>query len=236
MRPFQEAHRNLPEMDEKTQFVMLGSIHQDSEGPKALERWLKILRPDVVTLEFSNYGLQFRKLNGNWLREKLVEAMRDMAPRTGNECRETLEALLSYICLPYEFTVVSDYAQKAKTPLYLVDADEFSRLKLRGVDTMMERENIEALVGTQRNPPPGTSPERVLAELFFKRAIMAARYTEEMHIRDKIMRDRISLLMGHHGPGCYLHVCGWQHLCDPHGVYDPLKPVKVFVHDRTLCI
>jgi hypothetical protein len=31
-------------------------------------------------------------------------------------------------------------------------------------------------------------------------------------------------------------VCGWQHLSDPRNMYDPLNPVKVFAHDRSVCI
>lgn len=215
---------------------MLGSIHGDTDGPKALEQWLKTLRPDVITLEFSNYGLQFRKINGDHLRERLLAAMRELGLERKDECLGPVEALFSYIDLPYEFATLSDHSQKTKTPFYLVDADSFSSLKLREVSAMMEKENVEALVGMRCNPKSGTSPERVLADLFFRGAVKVFRYTEEMHIRDNFMKDRIALLMGHHGTGRYLHVCGWQHLSDPHHVYAPLKPIKVFIHDRTVRI
>ena len=50
------------------------------------------------------------------------------------------------------------------------------------------------------------------------------------------MRDEIARLMGRQGLGPFLHVCGWQHLCDPLQLYRELNPTKVFIYDKTLCI
>jgi hypothetical protein len=223
--------------DNGTIFVMVGTIHRDAEGPDALARWLEVIDPDVITLEFSNYGLHFRQINGHRLRDRLCRNITDMGLK-GEDIRQgAMERLFSYICLPYEFISVSDFADKTGTPFHLVDADSFSRLKLKEIDSMIGRENLENLLDDRTAEPIGDrSRERVLAELFFNRAIQTCRYTEEMRIRDDYMKHRISLVMQHHGPGRYAHVCGWQHLPDPCEVYAPLSPTKVFVHDRTFCI
>lgn len=214
---------------------MLGTIHRDPEGPGSLARWLQRIDPDVITLEFSNYGLRFRQINGEQLRKRLCEAISHMGMEAEGP-HGSLDDLFSYINLPYEFTTVSDYARKTGSPFHLVDADLFSYLKLRGIDRIVARENVEALLQGQDSPRFGTSCEKALAELFFRRGIRAYRYTGEMHIRDNFMKDRISLLMQHHGPGRYLHICGWQHLSDPHGTYTPLKPIRVFIYDRAFRI
>ena len=194
------------------------------------------LQPDVVTLEFSRYGLEFRRANGEALRKRLQDTIRGMGLETGNGYPPLLEALFSYLDLPYEFTTLSEYGCKTGTPLYLVDADVFSRLKLREVERMLERKNIEAFVDGGQDPGPGVSSERVLAGLYFRDGVRAFAYTEEMGARDRFMKDRISLLMRYHGPGRFLHVCGWRHLADPRQIYAPLNPTKVFIHDRTVCI
>jgi hypothetical protein len=234
MRSFNEASRTVP--DDENQFIMLGAIHLDADGPEALANWLDFIRPDVITLEFSKYGLHFRRINGDRLRERLRDTIRAMGLEVEGYYHASLEALFSYIGLPYEFTAVSDYARKTGVPFHLVDADLFSHLKLREIDNTIGRENLEALLHAPQDSMSGTSREKVLAELFFKRGIKTYRYTDEMRIRDNFMKDRISLLMRHRGPGCFLHVCGWQHLCDPHDVYTSLKPIKVFVYDRAFCI
>lgn len=215
---------------------MLGTIHRDAEGPKTLGDWLDRVRPDVITLEFSNYGLQFREINGDRLRKRLCDTIRDMGLEPTDQSGDPLESLFCYLGQPYEFTAVSDYARKTGTPFHLVDADLFSRLKLREIDRMMGRENLEALLRPPGDPMAGGAREKTLADLFFRRGIKTYRYTDEMRIRDNFMKNRISLLMRHHGPGCFLHVCGWQHLPDPHDIYRLLKPIKVFMYDRTFRI
>ncbi len=220
--------------DRDSQFIMLGLIHGDPEGMAILARSLERLRPDVITLEFSRYGLHFRQMNGACLKKRLRDAVRSMGLMAGeHQCPAPLQSLLSYLSLPYEFTAASDYSQRTGVSLHLVDGDLFSWLRLRDVDKVVDRDNLEALA---RSPEDSTTSERVrekvLAELFFERGIKTNLYTEEMYIRDSLMRDRISLLMDYHGPGRYLHLCGWRHLVDPHNVFGSLKPVKVFMYDR----
>ena len=78
--------------------------------------------------------------------------------------------------------------------------------------------------------------QRALARLFFGKGIKAFPYTDEMLTRDRHLKERLALLMRHHQGKRLLHVCGWQHLSDPHNIYHSLNPVKVFAHDRSVCI
>lgn len=223
--------------DGDCQFIMLGLIHGDTEGMEILARSLEELRPDVITLEFSRYGLHFRQINGDRLKKRLRDTVRVMGLDAGDrQYPPPLRSLLSYLSLPYEFTAASDYSRRMGVSLHLVDADLFSWLRLRDIDKVVDRGNLEILMGSPEDSTPETTREKVLAELFFERGIKTSLYTDEMHIRDSLMKDRISLLVRHHGPGRFLHLCGWRHLCDPHDVFGSLKPIKVFMYDRAFCI
>jgi hypothetical protein len=222
---------------EDSQFVMLGAIHGDTEGREILAGLLTELRPDVITLEFSRYGLDFRQINGDRLRKRLNETIREMGLETGDDqCQGPLRSVLSYLNLPYEFTTVSDYSLQNSVPFHLVDTDFFSQLKLREIYKVLDKGNLEVLSRLPGNSVAGVAREKALAELFFKSGLKDCGYTDEMHIRDNLMKDRILLLMKHHGPGRFVHLCGWRHLSDPRDVFGPLRPVKVFMYDRTFRI
>ena len=70
------------------------------------------------------------------------------------------------------------------------------------------------------------------ARLFFEKGVSLFPYTGQMRARDSHMRDRIQELMESHENARFLHICGWQHLRDPRGLYAPLNPHKVFIHDK----
>ncbi|HUJ90080.1 MAG TPA: hypothetical protein VLX12_07800, partial [Syntrophorhabdales bacterium] len=78
--------------------------------------------------------------------------------------------------------------------------------------------------------------QRALARLFFDKGIRAFSYTDEMLTRDRHIKEKLALLARYYRKKRVLHVCGWQHLSDPRNMYDPLNPVKVFAHDRSVCI
>ena len=103
--------------------VMLGTIHRDKEGAQLLSRWLDYLKPDVITLEFSRYGMMFRKIHGTALRARLDALAAKMGLGAEPSSREALRALHDYIELPYEYTETSQYADRLSIPLHLVDVD-----------------------------------------------------------------------------------------------------------------
>ncbi len=78
--------------------------------------------------------------------------------------------------------------------------------------------------------------EKAMARLFLEKGIKTFRYTEEMRLRDRHMSERIAHLVKRHAPSRPAHICGWQHLCDPLGLYAALYPKKAFIHDKALCL
>jgi len=219
---------------ERTRFVMLGTMHREPSGGDALAQWLHILEPDVITLEFSEYGLQYRQTHARRLLRELDRLLTEMKAEGEPVEGRGVESLRSYIGLPYEYVAASGYADRCGVPLYLVDLDDLSRLKLQYMDELLSRENLGSWFREYDGGVSDESREWVLARLFFDKGTKAFSHTEEMLMRDRQIREKVSSLMAEHQDKRFVHVCGWQHLADPQGIYAVLNPAKVFVHDRSL--
>jgi hypothetical protein len=215
---------------------MLGVIHRDKEGAPLLSRWLDYLKPDVITLEFSRYGMMFRKRHGSALRARVDALVAKMGLGTEPSGRGALEALHAYIDLPYEYTETSQYADRLGIPLHLVDLDLFSYINLRSIDDLLDEKNVRIWFGDYEERAEEADKQRALARLFFDKGIKAFSYTDDMLTRDRHVKEKLTLLTRHCQGKRVLHVCGWQHLSDPHHIYGSLNPVKVFAHDRSFCI
>jgi len=211
---------------------MLGVIHGDGPGEVLLRDWLESAGPGVVTLEFSSYGLDFRRSKGRALRRRTCEVVGGLRGEGFPIDEDALDSLLSYIDLPREYAAASDYCGRHERPLLLIDVDRFSARKLGGIGHLLARENLMRLLSG-----PGRQEchrQKALARLFFEKGIKTFSYTEEMRLRDRHMSLRISQLMRLYRPSLFVHICGWQHLSDPFGLYTSLSPRKVFIHDQAL--
>ncbi len=213
-------------------FIMLGLIHRDPEVRSLLSQWMEACRPDVVTLEFSPYGYRFRRSKGAGLAEKVRKAAQAMSAGGRAIDTQALDDILAYIDLPPEFVAASGYAAGRGIPLHLIDMDLYSRTRLSQMDELVSWDNLITLMRGPHKENAGR--ERALARLFFRGGVRLFSYTEEMRARDCHMRERIAELMARPSRPKVLHVCGWQHLADPQGLYAPLDPTKVFIHDETL--
>ena len=216
--------------------VMLGTIHRDREAGALLSEWLDYLKPDVITLEFSRYGMLFRKAHASALRARLDALLAKIALHPEPSRRKAVQALYDYIELPYEYTETSRYADHCGIPLHLLDVDLFSHMHLRKIDELMDEENLRTWFSDHAPPDNEVDKERALARLFFDKGIRTFEYTEEMLIRDKQVKEQLLLLARHYQGKRIVHVCGWRHCADQQNIFDSLRPVKVFVHDRSICI
>jgi hypothetical protein len=217
-------------------FVMLGVIHRDKEGAPLLSKWLDYLKPDVITLEFSRYGMMFRKRHGAALRARLDALAARMGLGAEPSSKGALETLHDYIELPYEYSETSQYADRLGIPLHLVDLNLFSYINLRSMDELLDEKNVRTWFGGHKKLAGEVEKARALARLFFDKGIKTFSYTDEMLTRDRHVKDKLAHLARHYQGKRVLHVCGWQHLSDPRNVYDSLNPVKVFAHDRSFRI
>lgn len=215
-------------------FFMLGVIHRDKYGPVLLKYWLDRIQPDSITLELSHYGMRFRR---NFSEEytRRIDKIIVNRKEKGEPCNEEVMAsLLSYVRMPYEYDVVSDYGTEHSIPFYLIDMDFFSYVKLRNIEDLLSEENIDRMFSFPELQ--NGNLEMTTARLYFEKGIALTRYGKEMYIRDRYMSTKIQDLMKHSNKKRLVHVCGWQHLQDPSGLYNALNPIKVFFHDKTVCI
>ncbi len=215
--------------DQGKSFHILGVIHRDNNNKRIIGEWLSKIRPQAVTLEFSQYGLTFRKERGPQYRKK-VESVLIQMRRDGEACNEeALSFLNAYIDIPSEYEAASLYCDENGASLHLVDMDLFSYAKLKKTDEMFNKKNIRSIARTK--DICSTNNERILARLFFSSGIQTIPYTEEMRVRDRYMSRRISRVLQDHKGGRVAHITGWQHLKDPYHFFTPFHPVKVFPYD-----
>ncbi len=214
--------------------VILGVIHRDTGGGELLARCLDAWEPDVITLEFSSYGLEYRSGKGQTLKRK-AERVADGMKSEGKYVNEmALDAVLAYLDPPCEFSIASAYVAARGLSLCLVDNDRFSRERLMHSEELVSESNLEKLLS---GPVLDTCErEKAVARLYFDKGLRVFPYTEEMMTRDARIADRIAALMKDGGGKRFLHVCGWQHLCDPLDLYASLRATKVFIHDKALCL
>lgn len=215
--------------DQEKSFHILGVIHRDNNNKRIVGEWLNKIRPQVVTLEFSQYGLTFRKERGPLYRKKIKSVLAQMR-RDGETCNEeALSFLNAYIDIPSEYEAASLYCDENGAPLYLVDMGLFSFIKLKNTDEVFNEINIRNIARTR--DICSTTNERFLARLFFDSGIQTIPYTEEMRVRDRYMSRRISKVLQDHKGMRVAHITGWRHLNDPCHFFTPFHPVKVFPYD-----
>ena len=104
------------------------------------------------------------------------------------------------------------------------------------MDELLDEKNMLTWFGERKELANEMENQRAVARLFFDKGIKTFSYTDEMLTRDRHVKENLALLARHYKGRRLLHVCGWQHLSDPHNIYDPLNPVKVFAHDRSFRI
>ncbi len=217
------------DLDHGRRFYMLGVIHRDKRNRALLRQWITGIMPDVITLEFTQYGLMFRKENRGRYKKRIDEVLKklknDKRPYNGS----AMDDLKAFLNMPDEYEVVAEYCKGRRIPFHLIDMDMFSYLKLQNAEELFDSGNIEELL-TEKDAANG-SREATMARLFFKSGIKTASYDDEMYVRDRHMADRLSLLMKSSPEKRFLHITGWRHLEDPHGLYSPLDPLKVFPYD-----
>lgn len=212
------------------EFYLIGVIHRDKEGAFFLRERLFEIRPHIITLELSKYGLNFRKRYGSFYKKRLSELFEELKEE-GKESKEELkERLFSFFDIPYEYEVAKEYGSTFGAKVIPIDMGLFSYNYLKGVKRLIEKKNLEKFL--ENFDPFGKKKEKLRAKLFFEKGIKTARYTKEMFVRDRFMVKRIERLIKDVKDGRLVHICGWEHLLDPFKLFERLNPRKIFFYDR----
>jgi len=218
----------------KNKLFILGTIHRDRNGPQMLLPWLEHIMPHVITLEFSHYGLFFRKRYAKEYKKRINEVLDKVKMDKREYNAENVADLFSYVDLPYEYRISLQYVKKNSGLLYLIDPDIFSYLKLRNSEELFHPSNIEKVM--YNNDCNDWKNAKAIAKLFFEGGIKITPYSKEMYTRDRYMSDKISILMRSCNNKRFLHICGWQHMEDPCKLFSRFNPEKVFIYDKIVRI
>ena len=210
-----------------SQLFIIGVIHRDEEGPGQLWRWLERIKPEVLTVEMTKYGLA--------LRRKLIRECEEGAKNCNVSGSQLRSALFpkehSFFAIPFEYEVAAQYCEKKGGRLYLIDMDIFSYIHLRKIVQPPQAQQPNHAMQSHDKIGMGRN-EKYLAKLFFEKGVKTIPYSTEMYIRDEYMARKLSTLMKYHSGKRFLHITGWRHLEDPFHLFDALEPSKVFIYDE----
>lgn len=213
----------------KKSLYMIGIIHMDKGAQKRLRKIIESIGPCAITVEFTNYGLNFRRKNYRRIRRKLKRKLSQFheLPRT-----KVTENLLNFLRIPYEYVIAKNYARNKGIPLYLVDMDFFSFLRLRYVDDLLKDENVRIMAKCACSHD--LNDEKRIADMYFEKNTKLFKYSEEMRVRDEYTCRLIRRIMEENRGEKIVHVCGWQHLADEYGYFSKLNPHKIYIYDKAL--
>jgi len=187
--------------------VLIGTVHLDPDGERLLLDLLFELRPECVTVDVSEYALEFRRAAGRAHLDRLGHFRRQ-----DGSLPPALEAVAAQLAVPFEYRAAERYAGRSGARLAAVGDSLESQRLLGYLDReLMTTDNLVALAA--RDEPP-------LAELVAREWKRAQRHkldgpplTDNQEHRlgrqntrtARRVRDRARV-----EPTA--HVCGWEHL------------------------
>ena len=211
----------------KGKFYMVGIIHRDEGAKDRLKRILEHTSPDIITIEFTNFGLNFRKKNLPIMRKKLQPLLKNSIDN------RNAERILDFFKIPYEYRVASNYAKKNKIPLYLVDMDFFSYFYLRYAHDLLESIESQEMGKAYETLLPVEAQKRA-AQIHLFKNVKVFGYSNEMRVRDEYAFRLIKRIIEENPGKKIVHICGWQHLTDEYGFFSRLEPQKIYIYDKAI--
>ena len=201
---------------------MIGVVHRDPAGADRLWRGLRALRPELITLEVSPFGVEFRQLRG----PRLLKQLEEMVPADRRGHDEIL-SLIEMLQVPFEARGAESYALESGAIVELVGDSVESRELLSTVETeLLAPQNVAALLSR-----PDSSPDDSVASLYARHRRLRDRepippamlgigdnQLEEMRKREDGLEDRIRRVRARHEVRRWVHVGGVMHLMRARGL------------------
>jgi len=227
--------------------TLLGTVHRDPQGLVRLVQALKGLNADVITLEFSTYGLRYRLKKKGALSYSLLRGLHELYGTDGLRLgalkklmRMTgIGGIRAFLDLPFEYKGASFHSRHNGIPLYCVDISSFSRRLLIKVDELLEPENLNKVITFETALLRETiTREYNQAETLLlngrqsigKHLITANKVWEK---RERIMASRIRNIAARYAGRSIVHIGGWQHLAVQPGtlfsLLEDLTPKRVLL-------
>ncbi|NMB74477.1 MAG: hypothetical protein GYA21_05035 [Myxococcales bacterium] len=210
--------------------ALVGTIHLDPEGYPRLILLFERLRPQVISVELSQYALKFRRQHGQRLRERLSGFR-----RPDGTLPEGLAAVEAQLEIPFEYRAAHDYARLNRAKLVCIGDSRRSQALLSLLEReLMATDNLVTLA-LRRDIPLAelVACEWVRAKREFEKSPLAGTdLARRLASADRKMARRIRVLAT---PGANLvHVGGWEHLAGLTSLLSDLAPQVTLLAPETL--
>jgi len=227
-----------------SRLTLLGTIHRDPRGLMRLTEALNGLKPQVITLEFSTYGLRYRLKNKRSLNYRLLRGLHEILG-IGDLTISKLKKLLgttgiggirALLDLPFEYKGARFYSHCKAIPLYCADISSYSRRLLSKIDELLSLENIKKVFAFE------TAPLQETTTWEYKRAeplLLAMGQSpwmpadEVWERRERIMASRIRKIVARYPGRHIVHISEWQHFAAQQGTLfhrlEDLKPKRLLL-------
>jgi len=182
---------------EPVHLIIVGTVHLDPDGFTALTTAMNKFAPDLVTVDVSNYAVEFRRSRSAGFLRRL-----DAFRRPDGKLPPALTAVEAQLAVPFEVRAAETWGGK----FMLIGSDDDSRQRLSLLaNELMAPENLTFLAG-ESSPCLQTQIlrqwEKARSEYLRPGAIEPC---------DSRIADILRHLVAGTG-GILLHVTGWQHL------------------------
>ena len=228
--------------------TLLGAVHRDPQGLTRLGKDLARLKPHVITLEFSRYGLTYRLRRKKILAEKLLRGLQEIRETETLKIAD-LKCLLrsagiggiaALIDLPFEYKGARFYSLRHGLPLYLLDLSSSSRRLLNHIDELLSPKNLQKVIEFETVSLQETiareykHAEKLLCAGSRSSWLMLIPTDEAWQQRERVMAGRIRKIVAEHEGRHIVHISGWQHLLSKKGtlfnLLEDLTPQRILVN------
>ena len=230
--------------------TLLGTVHRDPQGLTSLGKDLARLKPHVITLEFSRYGLTYRRRRKKILTEKLLQGLQEIRENKNETLKiSEIKGLLrstgiggiaALIDLPFEYKGARFYTRRLGLPFYLLDLSSPSCRLLSHMDELLSPENLQKVIAFETVPLQETiagefkQAEKLLSSGRRSPWLQHIYTDEDWQKRERRMAERIRKIVTKHQGHHIVHICGWQHLLTRMGtlfnLLEDLTPQRILLN------
>ncbi len=205
---------------------LLGTVHHDPKGCQKLHDFLEQQGADLILLEFSAYGLSYRKENGAHLQKQFWINLAWAAGQLGLKAKGArqhpeVDAVRRQLGLPFEYRAARRFGLRHRVPVHLVDCSSFSQRMIASWEELVSPKNLFHLLSIPSHRPPVDLLYRKAHRLIFPEGThrppgeLPSKAPSPSGLWQKRERDlarRIENILAFHDTKKPVYVGGWQHL------------------------
>jgi hypothetical protein len=227
--------------------TLVGTVHRDPQGLTKLVKELAWLKPHVITLEFSMYGLTYRRRRKKILTEKLLQGLQEIRepetlklPQLKGLLRSIgIGGIAALLDLPFEYKAARFYSQRHGLSLHCLDSSLYSRQLLNNVEELISPENLKKVIDSENTPLAETvkreykRAENILHKGMSSSWLQLMHTDEDWQKREHFMADRLRKIVVTYQGQDIVHIGGWQHIVTNQGtlynLLEDLKPQRILL-------